>query len=94
MIVKNESSDFVFCCLITFMFIKTVFFFSISFFKLEISEDHVLREMAQTLRDLTLTVNHEESTFKTFSIISAKLLSPHKLRNIFSFKCFFIFYCI
>ena len=46
MIIKNESSDFIFYCLIAFIFIKIVFFFLISFSESEISEDCVLREMA------------------------------------------------
>ena len=94
MIIKNENLDFIFCCLITFMFTKTVFFFLISFFKLEISENHILREAAQTLKNFILTVNHEKSTFKIFFIIFIKLFSSHKLKNIFSFKCFFILHCI
>ena len=94
MIVKNESLNFTFYCLITFMFIKTVFFFLISFFKLEISENCVLKETAQTLKNLTFTVNYEKSTFKIFFIIFVKLLFSCKLKNIFSFKCFFILYYI
>ena len=94
MIVKNESLNFIFYCLITFTSTKTVFFFLISFFKSEISGNCVLKEAAQTLRDFTFTVNYEELTFKTFFIIFAKLFSSHKLKNIFSFKCFFVFYYI
>ena len=94
MIVKNESSNFIFYCLITFTFIKTVFFFLISFSKSEISKDHVLKEMAQTLKDFTFIIDCEKLTFKTFFIISTKLLFSYKLKNIFFFKCFFIFHYI
>ena len=94
MIVKNKNLNFIFYYLTAFMFIKTVFFFLISFFKLKISENCVLRKMTQTLKDFTFIVNCEKSTFKTFFITFVKLLSSCKLKNIFFFKCFFIFYCI
>ena len=94
MIVKNESLNFTFCCLITFMFIKTVFFFLISFFKLKISENYVLKKMIQILKNFTFIVNYEKLTFKTFFIIFIKLFSSHKLKNIFFFKYFFILHCI
>ena len=88
MIVKNENLNFIFYYLITFMFIKIVFFFLISFSKLKISENHVLRKMTQTLKNFTLTVDHEESAFKTFFITFAKLLLLHKLKNIFFLNAF------
>ena len=44
MIVKNENLNFTFCCLTAFMFIKTVFFFLISFSESEISENYILKE--------------------------------------------------
>ena len=94
MIIKNESLNFVFYYLTAFTFTKTVFFFLISFFKLKISKNCVLREAAQTLKNFTFTVNCEKSTFKTFFTVFIKLLSSCKLRNIFFFKCFFISYCI
>ena len=94
MIIKNENLNFIFYCLTAFIFIKTIFFFLISFFKLEILEDYVLRKVAQTLKDFTLIVNCEKLIFKIFFIIFAKLLSLYKLKNIFFFKCFFIFYYI
>ena len=94
MIVKNESLNFVFYYLITFTFIKTVFFFLISFSELEISENCILKRTAQTLKDFTLIIDYEKSAFKTFFTVFVKFLSSCKLRNIFFFKCFFISYCI
>ena len=91
MIIKNESLNFVFYCLITFMFIKIVFFFSISFFKSKISENCVLREVAQTLRNFTFIVNHEKLTFKTFFTAFIKLFSLYKLKNIFFLNTFLFF---
>ena len=94
MIIKNEDLNFIFYCLITFTFIKTVFFFLISFFKSEISKNCVLKKTAQTLKNLTFIIDHEESTFKTFFITFIKFLFLHKLKNIFFSECFFISYYI
>ena len=94
MIVKNENLNFIFYCLIAFTFIKIVFLFLISFFKSEISENCVLKETAQTLKNFIFIINYEKLTFKIFFITFIKFLFSCKLRNIFSFKCFFIFYCL
>ena len=94
MIIKNESLNFIFCYLIAFTFIKIVFFFLISFFKSKISRNCILKETAQILKDFTFIINYEKLTFKTFFTAFIKLLFLYKLKNIFSFKCFFVFYCI
>ena len=91
MIIKNESLNFIFYYLTAFTFTKTVFFFLISFFKSEISENCVLREVAQTLKNFTFIINHEKLIFKTFFIVFIKLFSLYKLRNIFFLNAFLSF---
>ena len=94
-VVTDENSDFAFCCQTAFTSTNTKFSSSISFFKSEISDEHVLRKRAQTLRDLTSIVDcwdFKKLTFRTFFTVFARLCSSHKLRNNSFLKWLTVFY--